>query len=263
MSLPVLSNLDFGGVAKPINLATPTASGDAATKAYVDSAIEGLAWKDSARVASVSNISLASPGATINGITMVSGDRVLLKDQTAPAENGVYIWNGAATPMTRALDASTFDELEQAVLMVEEGTSQGAMYRQTAVNGTLGTTAIAWATFSTAAPAASESTAGIAEVATQSEVDAGTDDARFVTPAKLAQSANRKRKFTQTIGDGSATTFTVTHNFGTYDVVVDVYQASGSRLSVLADVGRSSANAVTITFASAPASSAYNVVVLG
>ena len=63
---------------------------------------------------------------------------MLVRAQTSGAENGIYVWNGAATPMTRALDASTFDELEQATTTVEEGTSAGTTYRQTAVNGTLG-----------------------------------------------------------------------------------------------------------------------------
>jgi len=262
MSKPVLSDLDFGNVAKATNLPNPTASSDAATKAYVDSAVEGLAWKDSVRVASTANINLASPGATIDGVTMVANDRFLAKDQTTGSQNGIYIWNGAATPATRALDCDTAAELEQAVATVEEGTSAGSTYRQTVVNATLGTTTLTWTTFGTSAAAATETVAGIAEVATQTETDTGTDDARMVTPLKLATWSGRKRKATGTIGDGSATAYTITHNFGTRDVQVEIYKNSGNYDSVLVDVTRPSTNSVTVTFASAPAAAAYAYVIL-
>ena len=261
MAVDVQRTLDFGNARKIINLPDPSTAQDAATKAYVDSAVEGLAWKDSCRVATQANISLASPGATIDGITMASGDRVLVRAQTAGAENGVYIWNGAATPATRALDASTAAELEQAITTIEEGTSQGVTYRQTAVNFTLGIDAVTWTVFGTAAGAASETSAGIAELATQAETDAGTDDARIVTPLKLATSPWAKKQFTANIGDGAATSYAVTHNLNTRDVQVEVYRNSGNYDTVLAEVQRTSVNQVTVIFDTAPASNAYRVVV--
>jgi len=263
MAQQVLTNLDFAGVAKPVNLPDPSSAQDAATKAYVDSAVEGLAWKDSARVATQANINLASPGASVDGVTMTANDRVLVRAQSTGAENGVYIWNGAAVPMTRALDASTAAELEQAVLTVEEGTSAGASFRQTAVNFTLGSGAVSWVSFGTSAGAASEVSAGVAEIATQAETDAGVDDARIVTPAKLAAWSGRLRKFVQTIGDGSATQYTVTHNLNTRDVQVQVFRTSGAFDLVLVDSEATTVNSVTIRFATAPALNAFRVVVLG
>lgn len=263
MPKPILTDLDFGSNAKPINLSAPTAAGDAATKAYVDSAVEGLAWKDAARVATQANLNLASPGATIDGVTMAANDRVLVRSQTTGADNGLYVWNGAAAAMTRAADASTFDELEQAVVTVEEGTSAGATFRQTAVNGTLGTTTVTFSAFGTSAPAATETTAGIAEVATQAETDAGTDDARFVTPLKLATYSGRLRKFSQTFGDGAATSYVITHNLNTRDVQVQVWQASGTYDLVDCEVEATSTTTVTIKTNSAPASNALRAVVMG
>lgn len=263
MPKPVLTDLDFGGTAKPINVQAPTAPGDAATKAYVDSAVEGLAWKDSARVATQANISIASPGATVDGITMAVNDRVLVRAQTTNTENGIYIWNGAAVPMTRALDASTYDELEQAIVTVEEGTSAGSTFRQTGINGTIGSTAVTWAAFGTAAPAASETTAGIAEIATQAETDTGTDDQRIVTPLKLANWSGRLRKFSQTIGDGTATAIAVTHNLNTRDLHVQVFQATGTFDIVDCEVELTSVNQATLRFNTAPASNALRVVIMG
>lgn len=257
------SDLDFINAARIINLPAPTNAGDATNKAYVDSAVEGLAWKDSVRVAAQANINLASPGATIDGIAMAAGDRFLAPVQTAGSENGIYVWNGAATPATRAADASTFAELEQAVTTVEEGTNAGSSFRQTAINGTLGTTTITWSAFGTSAPAASETTAGIAEVATQAEADAGSDDARFITPLKLKNYAGRKLKYTGTVGDGSATQYTITHNLNTRDVVVSVYRNSGNYDEIGCDVEHTTVNSITLRFATAPTAAQFAYSIIG
>lgn len=263
MSKAIFTDFDFQGVSKATGLPAPTASSDAANKAYVDALVEGLAWKDSCRVSTQGNLNLASPGATIDGITMVASDRVLVRSQTAPAENGIYIWNGAATPMTRAADANTSNELEAAVVTVEEGADEDTTWRQTAANFTIDSGAVVFSSFGTSAPAASETTAGIAELATQTETDTGTDDARIVTPLKLATWSGRKLKHAADVGDGSATQYTITHNFGTYDVHVAVYRNSGNRDDVALDVERTSTNAVRLTFATAPTSNQFRVVILG
>ena len=262
MARKIFTDFDFQSVSKVINLPSPSATGDAVPKSYVDSLVEGLAWKDSCRVATQSTINLASPGATIDGITMASQDRVLVRAQSTAADNGIYVWNGASTAMTRSLDASTFDELEQAVSTVEEGTSAATTYRQDQINGTIGSSAISWVTFGAAAPAASETTAGIAELATQAETDAGTDDLRIITPLKLATWSGRIKKYSVSIGDGSATSYTVTHNLASRDVHVTVYNAS-TYDEVITDVTHSTTNTLTIVFATAPASNAYRVVVIG
>jgi hypothetical protein len=262
MAKKLFTDLDFQSVSKVTNLPTPSASGDAASKSYVDSLVEGLAWKDSCRVATQSNLNLASPGATIDGISMASQDRILVRSQSTASENGIYVWNGSAVAATRSLDASTFAELEQAVTTVEEGTSAATTYRQDQINGTIGSSSISWQTFGVAAPAASETTAGVAELATQAETDAGTDDLRIVTPLKLATWSGRIKKYSVAIGDGSATSYTITHNLASRDVHVTVYNAS-SYDEVITDVTHATTNTLTIVFASAPASNAYRVVVVG
>ena len=263
MARKFFTDLDLQSVSKVINVPTPSAAGDAVPKSYVDSAVEGLAWKDSARVGTQSNINLSSPGATIDGVTMASQDRVLVRNQSTQSQNGIYVWNGAAVAMTRSLDASTFAELEQAIITVEEGTDAGTTWRQTQINGTIDSSNVIWTSFAAAAPAASETTPGIAEIATQAEVDAGTDDLRIVTPLKLATWSGRIKKYSTNIGDGSATSYTITHSLNTRDVIIRVFPNSGNYDDVEVDVQRTSTTTATLIFATAPGVNAYRVVVLG
>lgn len=263
MTKSILAHQDHGGVAKIINLPDPVDPQDAANKRYVDAAVESIDWKDDARVGTITNINLASPGATIDGVTMVLSDRVLVKNQTVPAQNGIYIWNGAAAAMTRAPDANSAKELTNAVIVVLAGTNAGASYRQGGVITTLGTDPINWGSFVSASPAASTTTAGIAEIATQAEVDSGTDNVRIVTPETLNNWAGRVKRAFAVIGDGTATSYVINHNFNTRDVVVSVFRNSGNFDEVFVDVERTSANAVTVKFVSAPAVDAYKIVVIG
>lgn len=257
----VLANQDYNSSSRIINLPAPVGASEPVRLQDLNSAVEGLAWKDSCRVAAPANINISSPGATIDGITMVSGDRVLLQAQTLPAENGIYIWNGSAIAATRALDANTNDELESATTMVEEGTSAGTSYRQTSINFVLNTAAVNWVTFGVNAPASTTSVAGIIRTATQGEVDTGSVTNAAITPATLSSYANRIKKLSALIGDGSATAYTVTHNLNSLDVVVNVYRVSGGD-TVIVDTARTGVNTVQITFASAPASNTYRVVVI-
>jgi hypothetical protein len=261
MAIDVQRTLDFGNARKAINLPDPTNAQDAATKAYVDSAVEGLSWKDSVRVATQANINLTSPGATVDGVTMAPGDRVLVRAQTDGSENGIYVWNSDSVAMTRSLDSNTAAELEQAITTVEEGTSAGVTYRQTVVNATLGNTPLSWTTFGSSVPTATTSTPGAVTIATQSEVDTGTDTNKVVTPATLRGSAWATLKYNTAVGDGSSTSYAITHNFNTRDVEVEVYRNSGNYDTVLVEIQRTSVNSITLLFDTAPAANAYRVMV--
>ena len=263
MARKFFTDIDLQSVSKVVNVPTPTAAGDAVPKSYVDSAVEGLAWKDSARVSTQGNIDLSAPGATIDGVTMASQDRFLVRSQTTASQNGIYVWNGASSAATRSLDASTFAELEQAVISIEEGTDADSSFRQTEVNGTIDVSDVVWGAFGTSAPSASESTAGIAELATQAETDAGTDDARIVTPLKLNTWSGAPKRYAASFGDGSATSYTITHNLATRDITVAIYSNSGSYDEIECDVEHTTINTVTLVFATAPTSNQFRAVVLG
>jgi len=129
------------------NLAEPTASGDAATKNYVDSVAQGLDVKASVVVATTANITLSAPQ-TIDGISVVAGDRVLVKNQTAQSANGIYVV--AAAAWTRATDADSWNELISAFVFVERGTVNADTGYVCTVDagGTLNTTNVTFTQFS-------------------------------------------------------------------------------------------------------------------
>lgn len=106
---------------KLTNVATPTSANDAATKAYVDATSAGRVWKDAVRVATTANITL-SGAQTIDGVSAIAGDRVLVKDQTTASENGIYVV--ASGSWARATDADTDAEVKAGMTVtVEEGTA--------------------------------------------------------------------------------------------------------------------------------------------
>jgi hypothetical protein len=263
MARSIYVDYDFNSVSRLLNLPDATTAQEPATLAQLQAYVEGLNWKDSVRVKTQGNVDLAAPGATIDGVLMSSGDRFLAGSQTSAPENGIYVWTGAATPATRALDASTFAELEAAVVVIEEGTDVGTAWRQTAVNGVIGTNDITWTSFVAAVPNASESTAGKVELATQTETNAGTDDERAITPLKLTNWSGKTKRYTAEIGDGSATSFTLTHNLDSRALQVAVYRNSGNYDQIECEVRHTSTSAVTLLFTSAPTSNQFVAVITG
>lgn len=110
---------------------------------------------------------------------------------------------------------------------------------------------------------ASETAKGIIELATQTEVNTGTDTERAVTPATLATYVNNQNdanNFSTSFGNGTATTFEITHNFNTKDVIVEIYDNSTGE-TVIADVIRNTVNAITISTNTAPSTDEYRVVI--
>jgi hypothetical protein len=160
-------------------LGNPVDPQDAATKVYVDNAVQGLDAKASVRVATTANITLSGTQ-TIDGVAVQVGNRVLVKDQSAPAENGIYV--AASGSWTRAIDADTWDELVSAYTFVEQGTVNGDNGFTCTVNagGTLGTTAVTWVQFS----GAGQIDAGAGLTKTGNQINVGTaSSARIVVNA--------------------------------------------------------------------------------
>jgi hypothetical protein len=282
---------------KITGLADPTLAQDAATKAYVDAARQGLDVKDSVKVASTANVALTGTQ-TIDTVSVAVGDRVLLKNQTAGAENG--IWVVASGAWARADDANTAAKLNSgAFVFVEQGSQSDSGWVMT-TDGTitLGTTVLAWAQFSGAgqivAGAGLTKTGNTIDVATASTarivVNADNIDLATVsvsstgapkgTSSVIGISADSYGRIT-TIGtatdkfagpnplltlSGQVGTWTVNHNLGTSDVIAQVRQISNNEV-VEADIEFTSTSVITVRLtAPSPATNiaadSYRIVVM-
>jgi hypothetical protein len=133
---------------KAINAADPTAATDVVNKQYVDNLVAGLSYKNEVKAASTTNGTLATAyvnGATLDGVTLATGDRILLKDQTTGLENGIRIVAASGAP-PRASDADSTAELNNATVYVTNGTVNGGReYTQTAKDPVVDTTALVFA----------------------------------------------------------------------------------------------------------------------
>lgn len=123
----------------------PALSTDAVNKAYADALITGLSWKQAVVLATTANIALTGAPA-IDGFTPSVGDRVLVKNQSTPAQNGIYV--AAAGAWSRSADAATAAEINNASVAVQQGTINGdTAWLQTATVTTLGTDPVTWVQF--------------------------------------------------------------------------------------------------------------------
>lgn len=130
---------------------SPTASTDIANKAYVDATSQGLSFKQPANYTTTGNITLSGLAVQANGdwtSALTADNRILVKNQTSGAENGIYL--ASATGWTRSLDANTWDELVSAYLFVISGTvwSGSSWVDTNQTGGTLGTTPVTFVQFS-------------------------------------------------------------------------------------------------------------------
>jgi hypothetical protein len=121
----------------------PTNPTDATNKSYVDNFVAGISWKEPVICATTANITLSGLQ-TIDGVAVVAGDRVLVKDQSTAANNGIYVVSAGS--WTRAVGADDYDEYEGAVVFVISGSGNAGTtwYCSAQPGGTLGVTALNW-----------------------------------------------------------------------------------------------------------------------
>lgn len=239
--MKITNTLDAGGFGV-INLKDGVNPQDAVSYAQLQAAVQGYSWKQPVRAATTANITL-SGAQTIDGVSVIAGDRVLVKNQTTGSGNGIYV--AATGAWTRATDMDTGTEAFGAATFISEGTTLGnTVWLQTAdAPITIGTTALVFAQIG----GGSSYTAGNG-VTISSGVIA-------VDPTVVA------RKASATIGDGTATTITFTHNLNTQDVLVMVRLVSSNE-QVIVDNVANGVNTVQLTFGTAPTSGQYRVTVV-
>jgi hypothetical protein len=154
--LPLAGGTMSGAIAMTSNkitgLGTPTDSTDAATKGYVDTAVVGIDWKASVRAATTLNLDISADlenGDVVDGVTLATGDRVLVKDQSTGSQNGIYIVS-ASGAASRSTDADSATELTaNFAVFVEEGTVNADSGFTLTNNGaiTIGTTDLVFTQF--------------------------------------------------------------------------------------------------------------------
>lgn len=257
---------------KITSLSTPTASGDAATKGYVDGLISGVSsWKTAVRAASTANGTLATAfenGDTMDGITLATGNRILLKNQTAPEENGIYVVAASGAP-ARATDADAGSELLGAAVWVEEGSTLADTGWVQTVDGTItvNTTGLTFVQFSGAGQITAGT--GMSKSGNTLNVGAGSTPGTGGPGGGLVANADDMvidkdivvRKFAVDVGDGASTSIVITHNLGTLDCMCQVYVKGTGGSLVECDIQHTTTNTITLVFAVAPTSAQFRAIV--
>ncbi|NDZ12034.1 hypothetical protein C7T35_15490 [Variovorax sp. WS11] len=242
-----------------------------AVKSYVDNLVQGLSWKKAVRAATTANGTLASSfenGDAIDGVTLATGDRILLKDQATTYENGIYTVNASGAP-TRATDANTGAELVNATVYVSEGSTLADTQWTCTTNApiTVGSTSLAFAQLSAgggSGTVTSVDASGGVETASGSPITAtgtirastlvnaqtGTtytyvtgDRGKLVTHSNASAIAGTLPQATSTFGSGwfmrvknkGAGTLTITPTTSTIDGVATLVLTTGQWAVIVSD----------------------------
>lgn len=295
MSVKSLTGFDANGQLIT-NLGDPSSATDATTKQYVDNRVDGLSYKDEVRAATTGAVTLATGfenGDSIDGVTLATGNRILVKDQAAATENGIYVVAVTGAP-TRATDANTTAELNNATVYVSEGTvNAGREYTQTTVNPAIGSSSIVFAQKSTGTTYTADGNGiEVASTVFSLELD-GTSLSKSATGLRIGTAAAAagltESSGLLSVGQGTGIVVnandvaidpsvvgrkyaancvvttnpqTFTHSLNTLDVEVQVVEVS-TGATVLADTTRTGVNTVSVNFGGAPTAGQYRVLVQG
>ncbi len=262
------TTVDFNGQ-RITNLGTPLNPSDVVTKSYADNLRAGIAGiKDPVRVATVNNISVTVPGATIGGVTMAANDRVLLYGQLSLPENGIWVWNSASTPLTRAQDADGVGEiLDGTLVAVAEGTNAGYQFIQTATpSGAPGNWNQDWQTYSVGGQTYSAGT-GLSltgsTFALTTPVSIANGGTGATTAAGVRAALAVTGKYAADMGAFTAgSTVTVTHGLNTTDVVV-AFKTNSDNTSIEFTWQTTGVNTIAVLPDVAYGASAIRVIVIG
>lgn len=295
-------NLDMQGNGL-LNVASASVDSSAPNWGQVQAFVRGLSWKTSVRAATTANGTLATAyanGQTIDGVTLVTGDDILLKNQTTATENGIYTVNAAGAP-TRRADMAVASDARGAAVTVREGTANAdKAFIQTVEPAIVGTANLSFAllagsgTTYTAGSGLTESPAGtfnvntgtasatgieisggtvrIAAVAAGAGLGGGGGSALIVNPgtgittsgdAVNVDTSIVARKFTNSATHGASATVSLTHSLGHRDYVVSVcIDATGEDITAGVDVTKN-LTTVDAVFSASQGANTIRVTVIG
>jgi len=247
-----------------------------ATISDIHNIASGLYVLGSVKAASDDNIDLTSPITTvIGGVELNNTDRVLVKAQTDATQNGIYVFDGGTNMLVLSTNPEDTALKEGSYTLVEEGTHAAQGWIITSYTASAST----WTQFSAAGEytqgngisisdgvisAVVQGTQGMALTSSGIAVNNGTGlEFNGSTGAlQVIDYTSLTKKYATSIGDGTSTSFDITHNLDTEDVVVTIYDAT-TKEEVFADVTHANNSKVTVVFAVAPSSNAFRVVVVG
>lgn len=242
------------------NLAAPTSSADAATRAYVDARADGVGdYKESARMVTSGNVALSGLN-LITGpeLTPVNGDRILVRAQTTAAQNGIYIARVGA--WERAPDAVAGTLTVGATVYIEDGTENSkTRWILQAMPGAVGTAAQTWVLVG--APLDITAGNGLA-VGTDGALNVGAGTGISVLADSVGiNTALVVRKAVFNVGGSAAQN--LAHNLNSRDVNVSVIRSIAPFDHVECGIESLDLNNVTLRFAVAPAANAFRAIVVG
>lgn len=241
---------------KVTNLALCTANTDAASKAYVDSVAQALDVKDSVVVATTGNGAISTAyanGQTVDGVTLTTGDRILLKDQTSGAANGIYNVNASGSP-SRASDMATGANAAGNFVFVEKGTVNGNNgFVCTTDVAVVGTNALTFTQFSGAGQVITGD--GIQKSGNEISLDLKANSGVIISSTELAIDLSASAiAGTLALGDGGTGATTASAaltnlGFSNYGkTLIDDADAAAARTTLgLGSISTQAANSVAIT----------------
>jgi len=269
-------NMNFQRI---INVLNPTSGQDVANKQYVDNLSQGLDAKQSVRVATTANVTNLTNSCpmVVDGVTLNVGDRVLVKNQTTVAQNGIYavsiVGTGNNGQWWRDTDTDTWNELVSAYCWVELGTTQADTGWLCTVDagGTLETTAVTWVQFS----GAGQITAGAGLTKTGNSLDVGAGagitvaaDTVGITTGGVtdAMLATAKSGYYSTATHGAGTTITITqatHLLRASRGLIVQCQVEATGAVILPDIAVAATGDVTITFGVSQSANTIRTTIVG
>jgi hypothetical protein len=216
--LDLTDTYDFSG--GTLQVGTPSNANDVPNKSYVDNVAAGLNVKENAKVASSSNVDITNLPATIDSVSLSSGDRFLLLNQTDATENGVYSYSSSGGSASRTTDMDANSDFPGAFLFVLQGSSADSGWVCTNDSVTLGTTDIAFSQFT-----------GLGQVTVSGGLQKSGDDISIadsgVTTAKLNDASVTSSKLgaaavqTSNVGNAQITQAKLANDSVGADQVID------------------------------------------